>query len=162
MAAYSVASYVLQIKDRHDGNILLERSGGVVHIDFGFMLGRRMNDMVEFERAPFKLTQDHVDVMLVGQGGACYQQYLALCIEGLLRLRKHSHKLLTLVRAMQAGSPLPCLEGGPQVLADLEERLGVHKTEGEIVDGFIKLRDASLQAWSTNAYDMLQKVLGVY
>lgn len=75
--------------------------------------------MVEFEKAPFKLTQDHVDVMMLGAHGACYQQFLALCIKGYLLLRKHSDKILTLVKAMQAGSPLPCLEGGQKTLTEV-------------------------------------------
>ena len=41
MAAYSVFCYVLHIKDRHSGNIMLCRDGAIAHVDFGIMLNVR-------------------------------------------------------------------------------------------------------------------------
>lgn len=75
LAGYSCASYLLQLKDRHNGNILLDRfffsdysfssktcsSGRLIHIDFGFMLGQSPGGL-SFERCHFKLVREWVEV----------------------------------------------------------------------------------------------------
>lgn len=77
LAAYSMISYVLQLKDRHNGNVLIDSEGHIVHIDFGFMLSNSPGS-VGFEAAPFKLTHEYVDV-LGGVGSQDYEDYKKLC-----------------------------------------------------------------------------------
>ena len=60
-AAYCVISYLIQVKDRHNGNILLDNEGHLIHIDYGFILSCSPKNL-GFESSPFKLTPEFVEV----------------------------------------------------------------------------------------------------
>lgn len=77
LAAYSIIAYVLQLKDRHNGNILIDNEGHIIHIDFGFMLSNSPGS-VGFEAAPFKLTYEYVEV-LGGVGSPEWEDFKKLC-----------------------------------------------------------------------------------
>jgi len=63
LAAYSLASYILQIKDRHNANLIVTKEGHMVHIDFGFFLTDAPGKGLKFESAPFKLTEGYMRVL---------------------------------------------------------------------------------------------------
>ena len=83
LVGYSLVCYILQIKDRHNANILLSRSGHVVHIDFGYVLGDtpKMGRVPLFnERAPMKLTKEMWDVIGGWGGRAAEVRALLACL----------------------------------------------------------------------------------
>jgi len=75
LAAYSLLCYFLQIKDRHNGNIMLHKSGHIVHIDFGFFLSNAPGGGLE--KVPFKLLKEYVDV-LGGYRSKFFQEFRRL------------------------------------------------------------------------------------
>uniref|UniRef100_M4BH20 PI3K/PI4K catalytic domain-containing protein n=1 Tax=Hyaloperonospora arabidopsidis (strain Emoy2) TaxID=559515 RepID=M4BH20_HYAAE len=86
MAAYSLACYFLQIKDRHNGNIMIDSDGHVIHIDFGFILGIAPGGRFSLETAPFKLTGEMVDAM-GGTQSDYFKAYVIFLIQGFLALQ---------------------------------------------------------------------------
>lgn len=64
LAAYCLVCYFLQVKDRHNGNILLHKTGKVIHIDFGFFLSIAPGKGLEFEKnVPFKLLSENIEIL---------------------------------------------------------------------------------------------------
>ncbi len=57
-----------------------------MHIDFGFMLSNSPRNL-GFETAPFKLTEDFID-MLDGRDSDLFRYFEALLLKGFLAARK--------------------------------------------------------------------------
>ncbi|GME36397.1 Phosphatidylinositol 3-/4-kinase catalytic [Neofusicoccum parvum] len=162
LAAYSIISYVLQLKDRHNGNILIDNQGHIIHIDFGFMLSNTPGSM-GFEAAPFKLTQEYVDV-LGGVGSPGYNLFKMLCKQAFQALRKEAERIVMLVEMMGKSSQMPCFAAGvQQAVAALRSRfmLQLSKEEAEyFVDDLI---GKSVGSYYTRLYDTFQyRTQGIY
>ena len=48
---------------RHNGNILMDNLGHIIHIDFGFILAHSPGKNIHFESSPFKLTPEFTEVL---------------------------------------------------------------------------------------------------
>lgn len=157
MAAYSIVSYVLLLKDRHNGNILLSSEGRVIHIDFGFILGIAPGGMFSVEDAPFKLTKEMVDVM-GGLGSPGYKHFRHCLCEGFVVLQKYHSEIAALLQTTGQHSPFPCFHGAKlaRVIADLRSRLCVGVSRREIRHRVDHLVRKSYNAWGTRQYDSFQ------
>jgi phosphatidylinositol 4-kinase len=86
--AAALICFASQVKDRHNGNILIDRAGHLVHIDFGFILGASPAYNMNFESAPFKLTAEYV-ALLGGVSSPYFALFEDLFVEGYLALQRH-------------------------------------------------------------------------
>jgi phosphatidylinositol 4-kinase len=160
LAAYSLVCYLLQIKDRHNGNILLDGEGHVIHIDFGFMLSNSPGG-VNFESAPFKLTRELLEVMDSDPEGApseAFDYFKVLTIQGFLAARRHADRIVSLVE-MMAGSGCPCFKSRVAAVQGLRRRFSPGLPEPAVVEAVLGLISDSLDAWRTRQYDYYQRVL---
>lgn len=152
MAAYSVISFLLQFKDRHNGNIMIDDAGHILHIDFGFCFDIAPGG-IKFERAPFKLTSEMLAVM----GGSTDQQaflwFEELCIKAFLAARPYAEKLSQMVLLMM-DSGLPCFK--PESVKHFRERFVLEKTEREAAEFMRDMIKKSYASYSTGLYDQFQ------
>uniref|UniRef100_A0AAR2IJB3 Phosphatidylinositol 4-kinase beta n=1 Tax=Pygocentrus nattereri TaxID=42514 RepID=A0AAR2IJB3_PYGNA len=152
-AGYCLICYLLQVKDRHNGNILLDSEGHIIHIDFGFILSSSPRNL-GFETSAFKLTNEFVDVM-GGQDGDMFNYYKMLMLQGLIAARKHMEKVIQIVEIMQQGSQLPCFHGS-STIRNLKERFHMSLTEEQLQVLVEQMVDGSMRSITTKLYDGFQ------
>ncbi|KAL7898470.1 kinase-like domain-containing protein [Trichoderma sp. SZMC 28014] len=163
LAAYSIISYVLQLKDRHNGNVLIDSEGHIIHIDFGFMLSNSPGS-VGFEAAPFKLTNEYVDV-LGGIGSQDWEDYKKLCKQAFQALRRSADSIIDLVAIMGRDSKMPCFAVGvTHATTSLRQRFQLHLSADE-AENFVEtdLIAKSVGSYYTRLYDTFQyRTQGIY
>ncbi|XP_061112030.1 phosphatidylinositol 4-kinase beta-like [Conger conger] len=147
--------YLLQVKDRHNGNILLDSEGHILHIDFGFILSSSPRNL-GFETSAFKLTSEFVDVM-GGLDGDMFNYYKMLMLQGLIAARKHMEKVVQIVEIMQQGSHLPCFHGS-STIRNLKERFHMNHTEEQLQVLVDQMVDGSMRSLTTKLYDGYQYI----
>ena len=157
LAGYSLVCYFLQIKDRHNGNILINNEGYLIQIDFGFFLSNAPGG--EFEKAPFKLTDEVIEV-IGGINSKYFQIFRKLMWKGMLAIAKHYEKIMILVEMMYCGygKKLECFKSGDSTLTKLRDRFKPKKNMKKrdylaFVDSLIQ---EALSSWTTKWYDKYQ------
>ncbi|KAI7952678.1 hypothetical protein MJO29_008309 [Puccinia striiformis f. sp. tritici] len=117
MAAYSVMCYLIQIKDRHNGNIMIDGHGHITHIDFGFLFDIGPGG-IKFEPNSFKLTGEMIALM-GGQNSAGFRSFQELVIKGFLISRPFFKEIATCVKLM-SDTQLPSFKGESTITKFIE------------------------------------------
>ena len=152
MAAYSIISFLLQFKDRHNGNIMIDDAGHILHIDFGFCFDIAPGG-IKFERAPFKLTSEMVAVMGGSTDHQSFKWFEELCVKAFLASRQYCEKLSQIVLLMM-DSGLPCFK--PESVKYFKERFVLEKSDREAATFMKDLIKKSHSSYSTGVYDQFQ------
>eukprot|EP00039_Didymoeca_costata_P019725 m.338689 g.338689 ORF g.338689 m.338689 type:complete len:708 (-) comp18505_c0_seq1:90-2213(-) len=155
LAGYSLYCYFVQVKDRHNSNILLDAAGHIIHIDFGFMLSTSPGGGINFENAPFKLTEEFIEV-LGGAESDIFKRYRFLVLQGFRAARKHMADITPLLELLLPDIPMPCLLAGPAVLQAFKERFMMNLTESKLSAHVDTLIDTSIASLRTQLYDRFQ------
>jgi len=162
LAGYSIVCYLLQLKDRHNGNILLTNVGHIIHIDFGFMFLSSPGKNSGFESAPFKLTSDFVSVM-DGPESRLFARFRYLCVRTFLELRKHCYQIILMVEMITEGNEflsgdLACFCGRPKcAISELRQRFRLDLNDDACTQFVHNLIDESLENWRIRWYDRYQR-----
>lgn len=158
LAAYSLLSYFFEFKDRHNGNLLLDTAGHVIHIDFGFIFGIAPGGSFSLEQGvPFKLTDEMVNVM-DGLGSPLFSEFVTLFCCGFLALQEHYETFTTIVDVTCQGSTFKCFEGREcsEVVSKLKERFRPELNKVDTITHAMELIRLSYNATGTTQYDFFQ------
>ncbi|KAG0006350.1 phosphatidylinositol-4- kinase [Modicella reniformis] len=154
VAAYSVVSYLLQFKDRHNGNIMIDDEGHVIHIDFGFILDISPGGNINFESSPFKLTSEMIQIMGSSIEDQGYRWFCELCVKAFLASRPYAEQIMQLVTLMLE-SGLPCFRG--ETIKRMRTRFQLDRSERSAAEFILERVDESYLNKRTVLYDSFQK-----
>ena len=155
-AAYAVVSYILQAKDRHNGNIMIDNTGRLIHIDFGFIFGISPGGNMGFESAAFKLSYEMTELLDPGNTRKsvhflCFQE---LCIKGYLAARTVADSIVATVEMMMP-SKLPCFSRGAPI-ESLRDRFHLEMNDHQAAEFMKSLINDAYDKWTTGVYDLIQ------
>lgn len=148
-AAYAIVSYILQAKDRHNGNIMIDNTGKLIHIDFGFIFGISPGGNMGFESAAFKLSYEMTELLDPGntRNSVHFLRFQELCIKGYLAARTVADSIVATVEMMMP-SKLPCFSRGAPI-DSLRERFHLEMSDQQAAAFMRSLINDAYDKWTT-------------
>jgi len=110
---------------------------------------------LNFETAPFKLTNDFIQLM-GGEQTDMFHYFRLMFIRGFLEVRKHYEKIVLLVDMLLPGQKMGCLARREATVRELKDRFQLNCSEKECVTFVSNLIRESVGRWTTEAYDNYQ------
>ena len=155
LAGFCLLSYYLDIKDRHNGNIMIDNKGHIIHIDFGFLLGTSPKNL-GFERAQFKLVKSYVDI-LDGFEGDMFKTFKTKMVKGLIETKKYFEIISTMIKIM-SNSNLACLAGQnvDEIINGLHKKFLFGYSEEQVVKYVDEMIKNNYENFWTKRYDQFQ------
>jgi hypothetical protein len=157
LAAYSLYSYILLIKDRHNGNLLIDHEGHILHIDFGFLLSIAPGGSFSVETAPFKLTEEMVELM-GGLDSPLFGEFVTAFTKGFIALQANCENIISAITLLSINSTFPCFQGksAQQILEKLKNRFRSELNVKDAVKHCLDLITNSYGHYGTRQYDTFQ------
>lgn len=151
-AGYSILSYLLSFKDRHNGNIMITEHCNVIHIDFGFLLDIAPGGKFNTEHAPFKLTKAFKTI-LGGEDSTSYMLFQHVFVRGMLISKIFGKDISYLIEAMLK-SNLPAIKGIGSI-TQFRQRMCLEDSFAAAVEQAVQLINESSRK-GYGAYDKFQ------
>jgi len=168
LVGYSLICFILQIKDRHNANILMDREGNIIHIDFGFVLGdtpKMCKVPIFSEKAPFKLSDEYWEVLggWNTQNGGLGVRFCQMFEQAFACAAAHTDEIAALVEASmmtmtQSTRQARAMANGVRNRLKMRGPVGSNEQKAFIME----LVNNARTSMGTTTYDWLQRNMNGY
>lgn len=152
LVGYSLFCFFLQIKDRHNANILLTPQNRQIHIDFGFIMGSYPGNL-KFEANYFKFSSESMSE-IGGKRSEFYEKFKELFIRGFFSIRKNFAKILRITRKFLTKMIENNLNKNK--LVQFQKRISIFHRDTKLIRVALSLIEESAENWKTHQYDRYQ------
>ena len=144
-AGYAAVTYLLAIGDRHLENLMVQDSGHLFHIDFGYILGKNPPNKDRWV-PPIRINEP----MVKGMGGIDskgYAEFKQKTIDAIIHLRNYRQLILNILLLMTNAGMADLTEvEAERTLGQLNDRFLPNMRPAQAREKFAELIDDSVNA----------------